>query len=295
MQNRRLSVLSMAIVVAGANALSPDTGARTVEEPKNVADVPALVEAHNRVRAAEKLGPLKVNPKLEAAALAHARDMAQHKKLTHEGSDGSTPEQRIEREGYHYQAVAENVAYGTDSVAEVMRIWMESPPHKKNILGDFTEIGVACVKAEDGTPYWAVDFGKPMPRLDPDRAATEVVDLLNRERKKAGKPSLKLNPKLTDAARRHAQDMAAHDEFRAKDDDGLTPFERIQKSGYRFKRLGEASLKGQPTAADAVESWLKEPSNRERLLGDYKEVGVGYATNEKGIPYWSLVFAEPLR
>ena len=28
------------------------------------------------------------------------------------------------------------------SVAEVMKGWMNSPPHKKNILGDFTQIGV---------------------------------------------------------------------------------------------------------------------------------------------------------
>ena len=286
-------VIVAAAVVAIASASGPGPDAQ--EEAKNLADVPALVEAHNRERAAEKLGPLTANPKLEAAALAHARDMAIHDKITHEGSDGSTPKQRIDREGYHYLGLAENVAYGAKSVPEVMRIWMASPPHKKNILGDFTEVGFALVEAEDGTPYWSAEFGKPMPRLDPEKAAADVVRLFDQERKQVDKPPLKIEPKLGDAARRHARDMAAHNEFRPKDDDDLTPIDHVEKTGYRFKRIGQASLQGPPTAEEAVQAWLKEPSNRESLLGAFKDVGVGYAISEKGVPFWSLIFAEPRR
>ena len=290
MRTRNFAVLSVAIVIVGAFA-----GPNSFEDAENLADVPALIEAHNRERAVEELGPLRDNPKLEAAALAHARDMALHEKMTHEGSDGSTPAQRVERQDYHYLGLAENVAYAAKTIPEVIRLWMESPPHKKNILGDFTEVGVACVKAEDGTPYWAVNFGKPMPRLDPDQAAADVIRLLDRERKKVEKPPLRSEPKLAAAALRHARDMAAHNEFRPKDDDDLTPFERVEKSGYRFKRIGEASVMGQPTAEDAVKAWLKQPSNRESLLGDATDVGVGYATAEKGIPVWCLIYAEPRR
>src|SRR4051794_40054014 len=59
-----------------------------------------LIAAHNRERAAANLPPLVANPKLEAAARAHARDMAEHGTMTHEGSDGSTFDQRIKRQGY---------------------------------------------------------------------------------------------------------------------------------------------------------------------------------------------------
>src|SRR5205807_7565852 len=106
------------------------------------------------------------------------------------------PAQRIERHGYHFRTSGENVAAGQSTVAEVMRTWIDSPPHKKNILGDFTELGAACVKAKDGTPYWCVDFGKPWPVLDPARAAAEVVAAFNRERAKVDKPPLKVHPKL---------------------------------------------------------------------------------------------------
>ncbi|AGA29101.1 CAP domain-containing protein [Singulisphaera acidiphila] len=288
-------VVVVAVGVAFASASGPRAGAPE-KAKKNRADVSALIAAHNRERAAEKLGPLTANLKLEAAALAHARDMALHEKMTHEGSDGSTPKQRIELEGYHYLGLAENVASGARSIPEVMRLWMASPPHRKNILGDFTEAGFALVEGKDGTPFWSAEFGKPMPRLDPEKAVADVVSLLDHERKQqAGKPPLKLEPKLATAARRHARAMAAHNEFRTKDDDDLTPFDQVEKSGYRFKRIGQASLQGQSTAEEAVRAWLEEPSNRESLLGDVKDVGVGYATSEKGIPFWSLIFAEPRR
>jgi uncharacterized protein YkwD len=38
---------------------------------------------------------------------------------------------------------------------------MKSPPHKRNILGNFSEIGAACATASDGTLYWCVSFGLP--------------------------------------------------------------------------------------------------------------------------------------
>ena len=44
---------------------------------------------------------------------------------------------------------------------------MDSPPHRKNILGDFSEIGVARVDGKDGKPYWCAEFGKPMPEPQP--------------------------------------------------------------------------------------------------------------------------------
>lgn len=288
-----MATVALTIVVPFPVPAATDPEARTQEEARNQADVSALVEAHNRERAAEKLGPLTANPKLEAAALAHARDMAIHDKMTHEGSDGSTPKQRIERQGYHYLGLAENVATGAKTVPEVVRLWMESPPHKKNILGDFSEVGFALVEGEKGVPYWCAAFGKPMPRLDPEKAAAEVVRLIDLERKQADKPPLKISPKLADAAQRHARAMAAHNEFRPKDEEDQTPFERVEAAGYRFRRIGQASLQGQPTAEEAVQAWLKESGNRESLLGDVKDVGVGYAISEKGIPFWSLLFAVP--
>lgn len=126
--------------------------------------VAAVVEAHSRERKEAGLPPLKASTKLQAAAQAHARDMAEHEKMNHKGSDRSTPFERIERQGYRYRRAGENIAYGQPDVEAVMKVWMNSPPHKKNILGGFSQIGVGYATAEDGTPYWCVTFGFPLRR-----------------------------------------------------------------------------------------------------------------------------------
>ena len=74
--------------------------------PDDAERVAAVVEAHNRERKEAGLPPVKASAKLQAAAQAHARDMAEHEKMDHKGSDGSTPFRRIERQGYRYRAPA---------------------------------------------------------------------------------------------------------------------------------------------------------------------------------------------
>jgi uncharacterized protein YkwD len=117
--------------------------------------------AHNRIRAAAKLPTLAVSPKLRAAAQAHARDMANRGQMTHKGSDGSSFSDRIAVQGYRYRRAGENVAAGYFTTERLMKGWMDSPHHKKNILGSFSQIGVACATGSDGKRYWCVTFGLP--------------------------------------------------------------------------------------------------------------------------------------
>jgi uncharacterized protein YkwD len=120
-----------------------------------------LVEAHNRIRTEAKLKKLTPNRKLTAAAQAHAEDMAARRKMTHTGKDGSSPSQRIKARGYRYFRTGENVAFGQFTVDRVMKGWMDSPGHKRNLLGGFSDIGVGCAVDEAGKRYWCVTFGLP--------------------------------------------------------------------------------------------------------------------------------------
>lgn len=122
-----------------------------------------LLALHNEARAGEKLRSLAVNPKLQEAAQKHAEEMAERAKMTHEGKNGSTPAERIKAEGYRYRRCGENIAFGRYSLDGLMDGWLNSPPHKKNILGAFTQIGIGCAKAKNGASYWCVNFGFPAP------------------------------------------------------------------------------------------------------------------------------------
>ncbi|MBE9498287.1 CAP domain-containing protein [Streptomyces sp. GKU 257-1] len=111
----------------------------------------------NKERAKAGCKPLTANAKLTKAARAHSEDMAAHKNMSHTGSDGSSPGDRIERAGYSWSTYGENVAYGYSSPESVMEGWMNSSGHRANILNcDFEEIGVG--HAQPGH-YWTQDFG----------------------------------------------------------------------------------------------------------------------------------------
>jgi uncharacterized protein YkwD len=120
-----------------------------------------VIKAHNRLRAQAKLPSLELSSKLTAAAEKHAKDMAAQGKMTHKGSDGSSAMKRILAKGYNYRRAGENVAAGYFTVEGLMKGWMESAHHKKNILGSFSQIGVACATGENGKRYWCVTFGLP--------------------------------------------------------------------------------------------------------------------------------------
>ncbi len=114
------------------------------------------------------VAPLTLNPALGAAALAHSRDMAEHREFDHRGHDGSTPDTRVRRAGYGpYRIVGENIAAGSMTAAEAAEGWLASPPHCENIMdGRFIHVGIAFA-ANPYAPagmYWTQDFAAPRER-----------------------------------------------------------------------------------------------------------------------------------
>lgn len=118
----------------------------------------------NAYRAGYGLGPVVFNAKLTAASLRHAKDLAKHDFIAHEGSDGSDHAKRAEDAGYDYRFVAENVATGQLSWEQVFKGWKNSPGHNKNLLHkDVTEFGIAFIFEPDTqhVSYWAMLVGSP--------------------------------------------------------------------------------------------------------------------------------------
>src|SRR5690606_7058572 len=70
------------------------------------------------------VAPLVLERRLTIAAQGHSEDMYEHDFMGHGGSDGSNFIQRAERSGYHWSALAENVAYGYSDPALVVAGWL---------------------------------------------------------------------------------------------------------------------------------------------------------------------------
>jgi uncharacterized protein YkwD len=115
-----------------------------------------VVRLVNSERGKNGCAPLTVNAELTRAAQDHTSDMAAHRTMSHTGSDGSSPGDRITAAGYSWRSYGENVAYGYGTPESVMTAWMNSPGHRANILNcAFKEIGVGY--AQPGS-YWTQDF-----------------------------------------------------------------------------------------------------------------------------------------
>src|SRR5206468_2408169 len=74
------------------------------------------------------------DPRLSAAAQAHAEDMMVHSYYNHASPEGKTPLDRVRKTGYAPHIVAENIARGPFTVDEVMDDWMLSREHRANLL-----------------------------------------------------------------------------------------------------------------------------------------------------------------
>lgn len=117
----------------------------------------------NRERIARGLAPLALNPKLTAAAQGHADDIARNRNFGHIGSDGSTATDRIARAGYGKYSwgyrVGENWAHFRN-VADAVVMWMDSAPHRNNILHPvLREMGIGIAAVTGGNTAYVVNFG----------------------------------------------------------------------------------------------------------------------------------------
>ncbi|RIA55686.1 Cysteine-rich secretory protein family protein [Dichotomicrobium thermohalophilum] len=146
-----------------ATASSEDDELETVAPAESFEPAEALALV-NRYREDNGLPPLDLDPQLEQAALAHAQDLADHDRISHFGSDGSDPWERVQRTGYDPKVAAENVGTGQLTFGELFREWKRSPDHNSNLLlPDATHMGVAVVQNPDTQfkTFWSLVVGAP--------------------------------------------------------------------------------------------------------------------------------------
>jgi len=121
-------------------------------------DVNTMMCLVNEQRQRYGLDNLGLDDRLDGAAQDHSDDQAYMGQMTHDGSDGSSPSDRVGAYGFNWVAVAENVAYGYADEQECMNNWMESAGHRDNILGDYTHFGSGVGYDSGGSPYYTQDF-----------------------------------------------------------------------------------------------------------------------------------------
>lgn len=134
--------------------------------------------------------------------------------------------------------------------------------------------------------------------------AETVLSAVNAARAKAGCQPLRLNAKLTAAAKGHAAAMAQQNFFGHAGKDGSKFSSRIKRQGYSYRTAAENIAAGYRSAAQVVTGWLKSAGHRRNMLNcRMKETGIAmvYQPDDRPIRgnpaplryYWVQVFAAP--
>jgi uncharacterized protein YkwD len=127
----------------------------------------------NQERTSRGMKRLRLSQRLSRAARGHAADMVRHRYFAHDSLGGGDFVGRIRRTGYLRSAgawiVGENLAWGAGNRSSPdanVRAWMDSPPHRANILKRrFREIGIGVVLGAPvhdmpGAATYATDFAR---------------------------------------------------------------------------------------------------------------------------------------
>ncbi len=231
-------------------------------------------------------GPaLQPQPQLDEAARRLAR--------------GATLESALQASGYRAQRSVQWSLRGYRSPQAAVQALV---PQHCQALADpsLREVGVQG----SGHSWWviaAAPFAPPA-AAQADDIAGRVLALVNQARSQprrcggrsfAAAGPLRLDAQLARAAAVHADSMARYGYLEHQGRDGSTPAERVSRTGYRWRSVGENIAAGQTTAEQVVRGWIASPEHCANIMEPrFTEMGVAYAVNKgsEGGIYWAQAF-----
>ncbi|HVD37897.1 MAG TPA: CAP domain-containing protein [Solirubrobacterales bacterium] len=150
-----------------ATAASPCPSGVRLDAPASIQEQ-AMLCLTDLARANAGLSPLEPVPDLATSAEEKADDVIACDDFSHYACDREFT-YWIREVGYlsaECWRVGENLAWGTGeygTVSAIFRAWMHSPEHRKNILGDYRQIGlhleVGNLDGRRDAHVWAQHFG----------------------------------------------------------------------------------------------------------------------------------------
>lgn len=155
MTDKLLLSRRMVVITGGATLLTH------VAFPVSAASTEDVTELVNRLRRQYGVPVMQPDARLEQAALYQARLMAKYGKIGHSIGWGNGFSGRLRQAGIRGPA-AENVASGQKDVPAVLKAWLNSAGHRKNLLDPlFTRYGLARAARNDKPHYlyWAMLYG----------------------------------------------------------------------------------------------------------------------------------------
>jgi uncharacterized protein YkwD/stress response protein SCP2 len=133
--------------------------------------------------------------------------------------------------------------------------------------------------------------GAPAGGGDPDGFLGPV----NSARSAAGSPPVRLDARLTAAARDHARAMAARGLLSSESSDGVSVYRRVTSAGYAYLTIGEHLVSGPRTPREFVDYCLSAEQSRSTLCDPaFDHAGLASVPDARsGDLYWTALWARP--
>ena len=122
-----------------------------------------------------------------------------------------------------------------------------------------------------------------------DAAASQVVNLVNEERAKAGLSPLTVDRSIEDAAQKRAHEIESS--FSHTRPNGSSFSTALTEAGVNYRSSGENIAYGQSSAASVMQGWMNSSGHRANILnGNFTKIGVGHYKSASGVDYWTQLF-----
>lgn len=111
--------------------------------------------------------------------------------------------------------------------------------------------------------------------------ASQVVNIVNQERAKAGLPALQSDDRLANMAMDKAKDMYTNNYFDHQSPTYGSPFDMMNQYQIKYGYAGENIAKGQQSPAQVMQDWMNSQGHRENIMNpNFTHIGVAYYQGE---------------
>ena len=163
MKAAKLLPLLALVALLGFTSCSPES----VEDQIEAIELPVapqakqieieIMELINAHRITVGLPSLNDHNTVKAVAFTHTDYMIEVDNVSH---DNFFQRKESLQANANASVVSENVAYGFSSAQSVVNAWLNSPSHKENIEGDYTDFDISAEKNSEGKWYFTNIFIK---------------------------------------------------------------------------------------------------------------------------------------
>ncbi|TJX14390.1 hypothetical protein E9840_05950 [Tissierella creatinini] len=134
-----------------------DNKSRIIINPNEESTENEVLRLVNIERSKAGVQPLSLSKEVSEVALLKSKDMALFNYFDHTSPNYGSPFEMMKDMGISYRAAGENLAVGYDTPAAVVKGWMDSPGHRKNILNSqFNKMGIGIHRGD--RTYWTQMF-----------------------------------------------------------------------------------------------------------------------------------------